>query len=178
MVLYRTLVRKPTSHTSRVRSFQAADYPFPQGFFDGAALRGSCGVGAVLYLAPMHSYHLSTAAGMGTNTDAELIALWILLWFAQNSTINTLWIFEDSRCIVKWASNKTKLSSIFLIHWKRRVKSLLSAFETINICHLYREFNTTVDSLSRGSLGIMDGLLLCEEYSGTALQSSRFLKLF
>lgn len=96
VVLYRTLVGKPTSHTPRARSFQAADYPFPQGFFDGAALGGSCGDGAVLYLSPLHSYHLSTAAGKGTNTRAKMIALWILLWFAQISTINTLWIFGDS----------------------------------------------------------------------------------
>lgn len=195
-VLCRAMAGKPTCPKLRCLSFLAADYPYPQGYFDRAEQRGSCGARAVLFLSPLTSYHLSTAAGVGTNTRSELIyhlsiavgvgtntrseliALWILLWFAQYSTINSLWIFGDSRCIVDWATKKAKLSSILLNHWMCKVERLLSSFDSINIHHIYREFNSTADFLSCRFMGTMDGLLLREEFRGDALQSSRLWKLF
>lgn len=112
---------KPVLSKQRCLSFSAVDYPFPQGYFDQAEQKGSCGAGAVLFVTPVVSYHLSTTASVGTNTRSELFALWILLWFAHSLFINSRWIFGDSKCIVDWAIKKTKLSSLLLMHWKSRV---------------------------------------------------------
>ena len=53
---------------------------FPFGFFDGAAANGIGGAGFCLSLNESHSFEFALGAGYCTNTKAELIALWALLY--------------------------------------------------------------------------------------------------
>ena len=76
------------SHT-RVRNIS---YPLyfdgdTVGYFAGVELHGSCGAGMVIQLEVNHSYLLCMNADKGTNTRAELLALWGLLFFARNRGI-------------------------------------------------------------------------------------------
>ena len=60
------------------------------GFFDGAKQKDCCGVGMVIKLQLNHKVLLGMVVGKGTNTKAELLALWGLLWFAQLKNIHIL----------------------------------------------------------------------------------------
>ena len=57
------------------------------GFFDGAELGGACGVGMVIKLATNYTVHLCMSVDKGTNTCAELLALWGLLHFVKHRGI-------------------------------------------------------------------------------------------
>lgn len=92
------------------------DCSLPHVFFDGAAQDNQCGADAVLYISSVHHFHLSFAASYGTNTRAELIALWILLCFAHSREVHSLWIFGDSKCIIDRASQGTHLNEPQLKH--------------------------------------------------------------
>ena len=49
------------------------------GTFDGAQQGGYCGGGGTLTLAHNHYFQFWMGLGSGTNTKAELVALWALL---------------------------------------------------------------------------------------------------
>ena len=75
---------------------------FPYGFFDGAAANGIGGAGFCLSLNESHSFEFALGAGSCTNTKAELIALWALLYITQFMGIRTLHISDDSAVIISW----------------------------------------------------------------------------
>lgn len=56
---------------------------YPTGYFDGASQDDICGCGFILYIHPELSYHVHYGAGLGTNTKAEVMALWHLSWFTH-----------------------------------------------------------------------------------------------
>ena len=58
----------------------------PLGFFDGSSQEdGSmCGAGVVLKCDDVRVYNLQMGRGRGTNTRGELLALWLLLFFARS----------------------------------------------------------------------------------------------
>ena len=56
---------------------------YPCGFFDGAFVDSTGGVGFCLHLNEAHSYEFALGAGLSTNTRAELIGLWALLHTSQ-----------------------------------------------------------------------------------------------
>jgi len=53
------------------------------GTFDGAGQGGLCGGGGALSLADGSFFHFKVGLGTGTNTRAELLSLWSLLWAAK-----------------------------------------------------------------------------------------------
>lgn len=53
------------------------------GFFDGAKANNSRGCGMVVQINATSSFQIWMGAGIGTNTRAELLALWGLLLFAS-----------------------------------------------------------------------------------------------
>lgn len=71
------------------------------------------------------------------------------------------WRFQ---CIIDRVDKGDHLFSLLLMHWKSRVGELLSTFDSVHFHHIYKEQNVIADRLSRRSLGIMNILLLCEEY--------------
>ena len=55
------------------------------GFFDGVEHAGNCGTGMILRIDDSYSFKLRMGVGSGTNTFAELLALWGILWFAKKN---------------------------------------------------------------------------------------------
>ena len=63
------------------------------GFFDGVEQVGNCGTGMILHIDDSHSFKLRMGVGSGTNTFAEPLALWWLLWFAKKKEIFSSFLF-------------------------------------------------------------------------------------
>lgn len=96
--------------------FDEGAFAYPLGYFDGAAQGGLCGAGMVLKLIADHEYHRMFLAGVGTNTRAELLALWGLLSFARNLNIEQLFSLGDSSYIIEWANEHSRIHSLHLHH--------------------------------------------------------------
>ena len=69
---------------------------YPYGFFNGASAKGTGGVGYCLLLSESHSLEFALGASPCTNTKAELIGLWALLYTTQMMGIPKLRIYGDS----------------------------------------------------------------------------------
>ena len=88
-------------------------YPF--GFFDGVATSSIGGVFIYLSISHVHSFNLKLGCGHSTNTKDELLALWVLLYFAEAIGIPSLHIFGDSSIIIDWASRNVLYVLVFSI---------------------------------------------------------------
>lgn len=74
------------------------------GYFDGAAHGGFCGAGMMIRIQPDITYILGLGIGRGTNTRAELLALWGLLRFAKDIDLHELLVLGDSQVLGDRAS--------------------------------------------------------------------------
>ena len=74
------------------------------GYFDGASQDGGyrCVAGALLISPILGNYSVKWNCGFGTNTRAELLALWSILHLANSMGIDAIQIVGDSRIIVDW----------------------------------------------------------------------------
>ena len=103
-------------------------------------------------------YSLRIGIGKGTNIEAELLALWGFLWFANEKDFHSLSILGDSKFIMDWENDTHLLHTIELSHWIPRVRELISCFHKISN-HIFRELNKVVDCLSEQALGVGNGLI-------------------
>lgn len=140
------------------------DYCLPIGYFDGAAQNGICGAVGVLKVDLHVYYYFQFGAGRSSNMRSELLALWGLLFLATSLDLHRLCIFGDSQVIINWANGKCGLSSLVLCGWMNRVHSLISRFHELSFSHIYREFNSEVDKLSKLALGDMAGSILVQKF--------------
>lgn len=141
------ITQKPQRDISkRQRLFE---FHYPAGFFDGAFQNLSCGCGAWLMLSPTCHYKIHWNRGRGTNTRAETIALWGLLWFSNQLYLEKLWVYGDSKILIDHLNNKSSLNPSHLTHWLERIYCLKINFEVITLCHVYREKNRSGSSLKK-----------------------------
>ena len=68
--------------------------------FDGAQQGGVCGAGMLIIIDKNLHYRFKMNIGPGTNTKAELLALWGLLHFAKTKDILPVIVYGDSKVIV------------------------------------------------------------------------------
>ena len=66
------------------------------GYFDGAEQQGKCGARMVIQMAGNHTFSLCMSARKGSNTRAELLTLWGLLFFAKAHRIELQQVLGDS----------------------------------------------------------------------------------
>lgn len=59
------------------------------GFFDGTAQNNTCGAGVLLVINEDHKFKMRMNCGFGSNTKAELLALWSLVNFAATAGIDS-----------------------------------------------------------------------------------------
>ena len=111
------------------------------GFFDGAQQDGLCGAGMVIRIRNNLSYRLWMGVGKGTNTKAELLALWGLLYFAKKMNILDITILGDSKVIIEWAKYVYSLHTMELQHWVRRTKISFLLFSEL-LSGIYIESKT------------------------------------
>ena len=147
------------------------------GQFDGAASARSCGVEMVIIVDRSLSYILLLGVGCGTNTKSELLALWGLLFFAIHKNIHDLHVRGDSKVIVDWALGKHIIHSIDLERCLFQVKDIFGHFSSLTFQHVYREFNSLADELSKRAIGLGVGWLFFEEHIEGDLTDSGSLNL-
>ena len=54
-----------------------------------------------------------------------------------------------------------------LVPIMNQVKEVISTFELIFLTHIYKEFNTHVDSLSKENMTLQEGTLVVHDYKET-----------
>ena len=131
-------------------------YPF--GFFDGETTLETGGAGIHLGISLTHTFNIKFGCGHNTNTRAELLALWILLYFAEAIGLLTLHIYGDSSVVINWANNKATLSSSDLGYWCESISRLKDSFHRLDFQHVYKEHITRADGLSKEALSVATGL--------------------
>ena len=150
------------------------------GYFDGASQDGGyrCGAGAFLISPILGKYSVKWNCGFGTNTRAELLALWSILHLANSMGIDAIQIVGDSRIIVDWFRGSLHLETLALTHWMERIMQLKTHFSVVNIQHVYRELNATADRLSKLALDGPVGHFLVAPGDGRDPYSFKLFGLF
>jgi ribonuclease HI len=141
------------------------------GFFDGASQeRGeTCGAGAVLKCPVLGTFRIKMNCGSGTNTKAELLALWCILFFAHYKKVTRLQLVGDSKVIIDWFTNANNLQVVYLQPWMKKIRDLNRKFTQLKIQHIYRGFNMEADQLSKATLSLEeDGLYYAAVNEGHA----------
>ena len=70
------------------------------------------------------------------------------------------------------------LNVMDLVHWCECIDALKSSFLTINFSHIYREHNSSVDTLSKEALSLDMGTLSCLEFIDGEKIGSTTIRLF
>ena len=69
---------------------------FPCGFFDGASITSAAGIGFCVFFNKNHHLDYTLGVGYGSNTKAELLGLWALLFTSQMMGVPLSHIYGDS----------------------------------------------------------------------------------
>ena len=110
-------------------------------------------------LAHNHYFHFWLGLGSGTNTKAELVALWALLRLARELNIDNISILGDSMAIIGWAGKEHPIRINKIFGWLNRTAEIIDTFQHTYFQHLHREYNTTADRLSKRGLRINEGYI-------------------
>jgi len=68
---------------------------------------------------------------------------------ADHLAIPCIHIMGDSKVVIEWLINKGRLPVSLVEGWKVRIKLLAQKFHSISVQHIYRNFNTDADVLSK-----------------------------
>lgn len=106
------------------------------------------------------------------NNYAELVRLWgllvFLVSFIQESHIQ---IMGDSKIVINWFNMKGSLQNYILEPWQQKISQLQESFEECTISHVYWEFNSIADSLSKEAFSSPIGILEIKELSPCLVQN-------
>ena len=91
------------------------------------------------------------------NPTSQVLALWILLYFANSLGLKILKVFGDSKVVINWINGVGKLQVIMLRNWLNKIKEMTLSFDSITYEHTYRELNMVADALSKFALELQDG---------------------
>ena len=97
--------------------------------------------------------------GRATNSKAELTALWATLKIAKDKQIDKLNIHGDSKTVIDWAQERNNIRAPRLQNLLRAIWSIQPFFASLKFKHVYREFNTEADTLSKQALAIQPGII-------------------
>ena len=104
-----------------------------------------------------------------TNTKYELIALWLLLYFAKIKDMVIQRVLWDSKIVIEWARGETQLNPTHLIFWKQLLSDLIQSHLVICFNHIYKEYNTMADALSKSSMREIEGWIVLKKDKGSIL---------
>ena len=111
-----------------------------------------------------HYFQFWMGLGSGTNTKAELVALWALLRLARELHIDHISILGDSMSIIGWASKKHPIRINNILGWLDRTAEIIDTFQYTHFQHMHREYNSAADRLSKRGLRINEGYIYIEEF--------------
>ncbi len=122
-----------------------------QAFFDGASFGnpGHLGAGFIILNKDKVIYKYSKYVGVGTNNEAEYIAMISLLQFAVKSGIRHLKIFGDSQLVINQISGEWRVKAEHLVVLLEETKTLIEKIPFISIEWIRREENKLADELSK-----------------------------
>ena len=103
--------------------------------------------------------------GQSTNTQEELLALWVLLAFSKLVGLPYLHIRGDSSAIINWFNVHANLSALELEGRCNNIRILQASFSQLESAHVYIEYNVKVDRLSKEALGLNSGYLHFMEFT-------------
>ena len=111
-----------------------------EGHFDGTAQRAdiNCGVGVIIRDSQEGIFQIMWNCDKRSNTRAELLAIWILLWTTKHFYIPISKIKGDLEVIVNWINQRRGLQVVALDSWKQKVINLLNHFCQVQIEHIRR----------------------------------------
>eukprot|EP00253_Pinus_taeda_P011344 PITA_11344 len=135
----------------------------PWAFFDGASQQNRAGAGICIHLNKEHFLKAVVGLGMGSNNFAELMALRFLMCWSLHKNIFRIQIYGDSMNVINWVNGKSTCHNQILKVVLDEIMSLKSLFNSISICHIYREKNTIADQLSKTGLQQVLGSWSIEE---------------
>lgn len=130
-----------------------------------------CGCGVWLHVDQSCQYKIHWNGAPGTNMRAEVLALWGLLWFSGQLSIDTLFVYEDSQVLIEGLSANTEFTPPHLTAWISQINILWGTSSSISLQHIFREKNWVADSLSKKGItenfGYMHYTLLEADTIGT-----------
>ena len=151
---------------------------FPYGFFDRETANSSGGVGFCLYLNESHSFEFALGVGSCSNTKAELVALWALLYVTLLMGIPKMNIFGDIVIIISWAKGINSLNPPAIGHWCLDTRRLISCFQHLSFSHIFREHNQLADRLSKSALSLAPGCGIFSEFIDGLLVTHDTFQIF
>lgn len=90
-----------------------------------------CGCIAVLPMDRNLAYMLHWYGVLGTNTKAELMALWGLLWFTIGKHVHHIHIYGDSKTIIEGIYGTMHFDPPLLQNWKARTLAVIHFFKDL-----------------------------------------------
>ena len=121
---------------------------FPVGFFDGDATDTSQGARVYILLSESHQLHIKMGCGISTNTRAQILALWAIMYISKDIELPYLHVFGDSSAVINWEKDLSSLSILNLDAWCINIKKLIASFFVVDFKHVYREHNEKENTLS------------------------------
>ena len=130
-------------------------------FFDGASQGDLAigGAGGVICITDSKKITYKLGMGRATKTRAELMAHWATLKIEKYKQIANLNIYGDSKTVIEWAQERNTIQAPHLQNFLRIIQSMLPCFAALNFNHVYREFNSEADILSKQALAIQPGII-------------------
>lgn len=85
-------------------------------------------------------------------------------FFADLKGIEELEVGGDSKVVVDWVNGRGRLQSLDLDNWKQKIGNLKNSFSDLQVKHIFREYNSVADNLSKQALKLVEGKLFIVEY--------------
>ena len=100
------------------------------------------------------------------------------LTLAKLWDINKLVVLGDSKVIIDWLNQKTILHATEIEGWLHRSRSITTTFQDITFSHIFQEYNTKADLLSKQGLlepkGVLTYFSMFNERTGPMSQLNLF----
>ena len=97
--------------------------------------------------------------GAGTNIKAEVLALWLALFYGKKLNLNQVQVVGDAKSVVDQFNKKRKLQVDNLDARQQRIRDMQLTFDELKLMHTSREFNITANRLSKDALLLEEGCL-------------------
>ena len=68
------------------------------------------------HISPTHFFLAKLGVAFSTNTRAELVALWSLLYFAASLGLPSLMVWGNSQVVINWENTKVGLNVLDWVH--------------------------------------------------------------
>ena len=98
-----------------------------------------------------------------------MISLWFLLHYSKIFGILYSGVYGYFKVVIEWINGKNRLQVITLNSWMNKRKELVLSFSRINFKHIYIEYNTEADGLSKKALKLHEGIIYHQSFKESKL---------